>query len=307
MISLIQGSTGYEGYLSNSSTRIDVEGQSSQNQVAKIQNSGATSGLSGEISSQSVSLPGDTVTISTLAQEKLSNEGQTVSESGSTDGQSSSAASANVVPAGGKTPHYVKSVKLSDGQEVLQLGNTDASKSYFHKQGQNDLGYQGTCGLVSCGDVANQFGVKVNENDVVHYAVDHGLANVVKGSPAESGGTTMAEQATVLDGLGVSAHIEIGDSLEGLGRQLEEGHGVIIEVNAGALWNNSAYYDTGAPNHAVTVTGVASDPDTGKAVGIWVNDSGAGQYERYVSADDSAIQNWKANGEPSVVTDLEHA
>lgn len=211
----------------------------------------------------------------------------------------------DVVPVGDEAPHYVKTVQIPDGQDVLQLGNADGSKDYFHKQGNNDLGYQGDCGLVSAGDVANQFGVNVSENDVVHYAADNGLCTT-SGPSDQQGATTLIDQEKVLNGLGVSSHIEEGNTLEGLGRELEDGHGAIIEVNAGDLWNNPKYYDSGNINHAVTVTGVAVDPVTGQAKGIWIDDSGTGQYDRYVQSDNTAVQGWLQNGSPSVVTDAEH-
>jgi hypothetical protein len=245
------------------------------------------------------SLATDTVSISSQARAQLdaSSQADTTDSNGAT----------NVVPVESASPHYAKTVQLADGKQVVQLGDVDAGKAYFHKQGQNDYGYQGTCGLVSVGDVINQFGNPVTENDVVHYAVDHKLCNVVAGQPTASGGTTMVDQSKILTGMGTPAHIELGDTLEGLGRDLEEGHGVIIAVNAGELWNRSSYYDNGAPNHAVTLTGVAADPNTGKTVGVWVNDSGAGNYQRYLPVDHPAIKNWKENGEPAVVTDQEHS
>jgi hypothetical protein len=210
------------------------------------------------------------------------------------------------VPIDGNSPHYVKPVNTPDGEVALQLGDVDASKSYFHRQGDNDLDYQGDCGLTAIGDVANQFGLDISENYVVHYATDNQLC-ATDGTPAQRGGTTMLDQEKVLDGLGIPSHIEQGDSLEGLGRELEEGHGVIIEVNAGALWDNPSYDDGGKINHAVTVTGVAADPVTGEAKGMWIDDSGANQYHRYVAADNPAVQIWLNDDSPTVVTDVEHA
>jgi hypothetical protein len=158
---------------------------------------------------------------------------------------------------------------------------------------------------VACGDVANQFGKNVSENDVVHYAADNNLC-VSSGDPKREGATTITDQERVLDGLGVPAHIESGNTLKGLGKDLEEGHGAIIEVNAGELWNNPDYYDSGKTNHAVTVTGVAIDPSSGEAEGAWIDDSGNGSYDEYVSVDNPALQDWANNGSPSIVTDGEH-
>jgi hypothetical protein len=251
---------------------------------------------------QTSSSGNDTVTLSYTAQQ-LTRDGQ---ETSGLAGTLNVGSSLNGVSIDADTPSYVKSVDLPDGETALQLGDVDASKDYFHKQGDNDLGYQGDCGLVSSGDVANQFGVNVSENYVVHYAVDNGLCTT-SGSPTQRGATTVLDQEKVLDGLGVPSHIESGNTLEGLGRELEEGHGAIIEVNAGELWDNPDFYGSGKINHAVTVTGVAADPVTGQAMGIWIDDSGTGQYSRYVDADNAGVQGWLHSGSLSVVTDGEHS
>lgn len=296
MVSSISGSSySSDSYLASLCSKSkDAEPQAPSSQSSQVENSTTSANSETTASSAASAVDSDTVTISDSAQQMLQ-EAQAESSP------------AKIVPADGASPHFVQAVELSDGSQVLQLGDVDASEEYFHKQGQNDLGFLGTCGLVSCGDIANQFGEQVSENDVVHYAVDKGLCTVISDNPAASGGTSMSEQAAILDGLGMPSHVELGDSLEGLGRQLEEGHGVIMEVNAGELWGRSAYYDNGGVNHAVTLTGVAVDQNSGKAVGIWINDSGSGNYQRYISADDPVIDNWKENGEPTVVTDVEHS
>jgi hypothetical protein len=244
----------------------------------------------------------DTVTLSAAAQ-----------KAGSAYAASAGAASAHHDPVPSKqlgvseaTPNYVQQTTLENGQDVLQLGDVDSSANYFHMQGKNDFDYKGTCGLVSVGDVATQFGEKVTENYVVHYAVDHD-ETVVNGDASALGGTTMKDQVALLNGLGIPAHQELGNSLDGLGKELEEGHGAILEVNAGKLWNEPEYDAGNGVNHAVTVTGVAVDQETGHAVGVWINDSGTGEYKEFVAASNPGIQSWLKNGSPEVVTNQEHA
>jgi hypothetical protein len=202
------------------------------------------------------------------------------------------------------TPQYEKNVTLPDGESVIQLGDVDSSKQYFHKQGDNDLNFQGDCGLASCGDIANQFGVNVSENDVVHYAVDHGLCST-SGSPQQEGATTMADMVKVLNGIGVPAHLETKNSLAGVGRELEDGHSVIIGVNAGELWNNPKFDAAGGYNHAISLTGVALDPSSGEVKGVWIDDSGTGNFQEYVPADNPAIEDWSKSS-IAVVTNGEH-
>lgn len=285
MINPIRGATGEVTYSAKSTVREGNKTEDATSVASALQ--------------QHLLLP-DTVSISETAE-------SVAGQAAASPSDQEEAIQPNFVPAGEPSPHYVTEVTLSDGEEVLQQGDIDASKSYFHKQGNNDLNFKGTCGIVSCGDVANQFGVDVTENDLVHYAADHDLCRVVDDSPAQSGGTTMTDQEQILEGVGISSHIEVGSSLEGIGRELEEGRGVIMEVNAGELWNDARYYNYGVINHAVTVTAVASNIDTGEAEGLWINDSGSGQYSRFIAADDPVIQNWIKNGSPAVVTDLEHA
>ena len=197
-------------------------------------------------------------------------------------------------------------IELPDGREGLLVGNPDCSKDYFHKQGDNEFGCEGDCGLVSCGDVLNQFGVKVSENDVVRHAMDNGFCKVVPGSPEMSGGTSVMDQVEVLKSFGVPAHVELGGSLEGIADRICDGHGVIIEVNAGELWDDAAYYDSGEPNHAVTVTNAVFNAETGKVEGVYIDDSGAGQYHRFLPVGHPALEGWLQNGASSVVTDLGH-
>jgi len=174
---------------------------------------------------------------------------------------------------------------LPDGTEVVVTGDPQWSARFNHQQGDNSLGYQGTCGLVSCEEVLRQAGLEVTEEDVVRYACDHGMC-VTDASPEANGGTTVMEQATILNDLGVPAHPEALDSTEDLASHLEVGQSVILAVNAGELWNDPAAYGTGEANHSILATGVARNVETGEAAGFYVNDSGAGKGAWFVPADD---------------------
>jgi uncharacterized protein YvpB len=194
---------------------------------------------------------------------------------------------------------------LPDGQQTLVIGDVSRYAAYNHVQGDNQYGFQEDCGLCSCGDVLNQFGVNVSENDVVSHAVAKGECDVSESDQTQDGGTTLADQAKLLSDYGVPAHAEQGQSLEDLATDVEHGHGVIVGVNAGTLWNDSTYYDNGEANHAVTVTGVARDPHTGQIDGFYVNDSGDGQSAQFVPA--STMTNaWVHAGGTAVVTDSVH-
>jgi hypothetical protein len=194
---------------------------------------------------------------------------------------------------------------LPDNTEVLVVGDVERFRDCNHKQGANDLGFLGTCGLVSCEDVLRQFGIEATETSVVNYAARHGLCDI-SATPPECGGTTEYSQAQLLTELGVPAHAEFGNSQEQLTQYIEEGRGVIIEVNAGELWNSPEHLGFGEINHAVVVTGVARDPVTGEIEGFYINDSGRGYRSdsgRFVDTDVMRYA-WEAVGGTCVVTDI---
>ena len=164
---------------------------------------------------------------------------------------------------------------LPDGHEALVAGDVFSDRSYWHPQGENDLGFQGTCGLVSCEEVLREFGRDVDESQVVSEAVKMRFCEIT-GDPASSGGTSPHTQVELLETYGVAAHVERIQTLVQLAHIVERGHSVIAEVNAGRLWNDVAYYDWGHMNHAIVVTGVARDASNGRILGFFVNDSGRG-------------------------------
>ena len=63
---------------------------------------------------------------------------------------------------------------LPDGREVIVIGDPQGDARFNHLQGDNNEGFLGTCGCVSCEDVLGQFGVTVTEADVVDHAVANG-------------------------------------------------------------------------------------------------------------------------------------
>jgi hypothetical protein len=204
----------------------------------------------------------------------------------------------------GDVPTHID-VSPDTGQEVVVLGDVQGTRDLNHPQGENPYGFQGTCGLVSCEDVLNQFGGHVTEAEVVDYAVSTGQCDVSGGDPANCGGTSLENQAQILTDGGVPATPVTDGSLDDLSNWVSQGHGVIVEVNAGELWNDAGSYDNGQANHAIVVTGVAVDPESGAVQGYYVNDSGRGLPEdsgRFVSAD-LMQQAWADTGGQAVVTD----
>jgi hypothetical protein len=195
--------------------------------------------------------------------------------------------------------------QLPDGREALVSGDPERCKQFNHHQGDNSLNYPSDCGLVSCEDILQQFGVEVSEDDVVRHASDNWECST-QGDPKFLGETTIEQQRQVLADYGVFAQVETVESLENLASFVEHGHGVIAEVNAGVLWDDPQSYSTGLQNHAIVITGDARDPETGKLLGFYINDSGRGDSGRFVDVDTMKLA-WNAptGSEPGycVVTD----
>jgi hypothetical protein len=191
---------------------------------------------------------------------------------------------------------------LPDGREVVIIGDPDGDKAFTHKQGDNWLGYEGTCGLCSCENVLKSFGLDVTETDIVTFAAQRGLCGTDDPDPRQNGGTTAEWQSEILTRHGIPASASYGGSLEDLAGNIEQGKGVIAEVDAGVLWDQPSYSNwSGQPNHAITVTGVARDPMTGDVQGFFINDSGTGKAAQFVEA--SVMREaWEQAGGTQVVT-----
>ena len=162
-----------------------------------------------------------------------------------------------------------------DGREVIIIGDVEKFKEYNHEQGQNEFGFQGTCGLVACEDILKQFGIKVTENDLVKFGIKNHFWDDKKLPPESMGGTTVDQQLAILEHFGVKAISEKPLSMEELASRFESGKAVKISVSAERLWDQPVPpFARLQSNHAIIVTGVQRDAKTGKIDGFFINDSG---------------------------------
>lgn len=150
-------------------------------------------------------------------------------------------------------------------------------------QGDNPYHAAGDCGLVSCANYLTICGVRTNEDELVKFALEHGLCSYNPfGSPADWGGTRPAQQEAILECYGVESSIygpdEASGSLEGVANAIEGGHAVLMNLNAGYLWDRPDCVDSGQMNHAVTVTGTVRN-SSGELVALTICDSGRGLME----------------------------
>lgn len=185
---------------------------------------------------------------------------------------------------------------LPDGREGIVSGDPAGAAEFNHLQGENLYGQEFTCGLVACEGVLRQFGVKADENALVELALDHGHCDPLTGC------TSFSDEVAILEDFGVPAHVEHGGSLDSLADNLEDGQGVILEVNSGALWDRPEHYGYGEANHSVLATGVVRDPNTGGVIGAYVNDAGTGESGKFVDRQ-ALLDAWVAAGGNSVVTE----
>ena len=110
-----------------------------------------------------------------------------------------------------------------------------------------------------------------------------------------------APTLALLEAAGIPAHAESGRGLDDLASYIDDNKGVIVELNAGVVWDDPSAYDGGKANHAVTLTGVARD-ESGNIAGFFICDSGSREGRDFVPADEMR-EGWENAGGSCVVTD----
>lgn len=184
-------------------------------------------------------------------------------------------------PAGGPD---VESSELADERHLL---SEQAARRVdgFAEQGQNDLGYDGTCGLASSAEMLSDLtGENFSENDVVRHAAANGLCETDSSDPADLGGTTVESLRVLQRDAGVQSTNLRDCDLDSLARYVDSGDGVVAAVKAAEYWPSVGIYESESArsaalaqrgtDHVVWVTGVSRDPGTGAVTGFFVNDTG---------------------------------
>ena len=112
-------------------------------------------------------------------------------------------------------------------------------------------------------------GVSESENSIVKNATQWGLCS-------RSGGTnaSFSQLSEILSRYGIETERSSTLTPEGLAKVVENGHGTIISVDSGILWNEPSMKIFPSVDHAITVTSVARNPSSGKIEGFFVCDSG---------------------------------
>ncbi|WP_148411553.1 hypothetical protein [Murimonas intestini] len=176
---------------------------------------------------------------------------------------------------------------LSD--DLFVTGNPqEVSVRLDYMQGDNPFNAYGNCGLVSVSNLLQLAGIDLGEDDITLFALKNNMCEYIDGDPENSGGTYPDNLVDILKCAGIDAQYQLTwsdmsgiTSYEGIADLVESGNGVIMQVNAGYLWDSPqamSVDENGSAlvNHWVTVTGVARDAQTGEIQGFYICDSGRG-------------------------------
>lgn len=160
----------------------------------------------------------------------------------------------------------------------------DAAKG--RTSGSKQQSYQ-NCGVESSRQIINQInGTNVTEDALLNSAMKKNQASTVKKKDAsvdlkKSGGTGAAGRKAILKSQGVDSTVQPANK-QNIGVALSKGNGVIVNADAGKLWNDPAYDGGG---HAVTVVGAEYD-DNGECQHVYINDTGTGKGTQKMPAKD---------------------
>ncbi|MEK1941384.1 MAG: calcium-binding protein [Pseudomonas sp.] len=159
-----------------------------------------------------------------------------------------------------------------DGQASRIYGYPKANELDY-MQGDADPIYQGTCGLTSIANLLTQANRPASEGELLQLALDNEWVERAY-YPSQAGGSDVLGQQQLLERYGIRNDVIEGYNEIGTANLLRSGRGVVLAVNAGALWDDTRYTGTGAVNHMVTVTGVAYSESNGELLGFYIADSG---------------------------------
>ncbi len=134
--------------------------------------------------------------------------------------------------------------------------------------------YPDTCAIKSQQIILNSKDVDVSEETLRNDAILNGWYESGKVTPMECTGF-------LLERYGVSVYKIQGASLLDLSKELVQGHGVVVGVDSGELWNpgiEESFEDIMQgvhADHALIVNGIGVDPYTSEAY-VNLTDSGTG-------------------------------
>ena len=169
-------------------------------------------------------------------------------------------------------PKFAGMVECNNRQGYVFCMNDSRLNNLAYSQGDNSFGMSETCGLKQSVNVINAAGQYMTEDGMVRVAWEDGLCD-------SAGRATPGQIAALLSDNGVPAHYDFGLNAQEIANLLENGHKVILGINAGYLWDSIEHQQTGAANHAISVIGTVRDRYTLEVIGFFINDTGRGRLE----------------------------
>ena len=172
--------------------------------------------------------------------------------------------------------------KMEVDGEVCSMYNSpyETAQTLINRQGNNTRNAAGVCGVCQCANILRMAGISdVTEEDVLNTAmtcspgVVQGL-DINNADSEERGGTSSSGRREILARYGVDSYTlpiqqDRAESVEQLSQAIRTGHGVIVSVDAGRLWNDSRYDGGG---HAISLISVSENGDR-----FIYSDTGAGR------------------------------
>lgn len=174
---------------------------------------------------------------------------------------------------------YVNGIEGFGAQPMLVTGSPfEIAGSLDCAQGDNCYRVASDCGLVSCSNYLNICRIEADEDEIVGFALENNLCSrSYFTSPESWGGTNDKNLETILESYGVESSAfhanEARGSIEGIADAIEDGHAVMIGVNAGYLWDDPNCVGNGRANHQITVTGTIRNAE-GDLEALTICDSG---------------------------------
>lgn len=138
--------------------------------------------------------------------------------------------------------------------------------------------YPDSCAIKSQQIILNEFGIDVNEDQLVKFSYEQGWYN------ADGTGTAAGDVGNLLETANIPVTRQEDANVFNLVSELSQGHKVIVGVDSEELWGNKFmawlkdFFMGDTPDHALVVAGIdTSDPNN---VMVIVDDPGSGEYHK---------------------------
>lgn len=155
----------------------------------------------------------------------------------------------------------------------------NVEKNFTGKQGNNSFGIHNDCGVACVTQILILSGKKVTENDVLRVAISEGLCNITDITMGTNGATSAIHRASLLSKFNIKSRVELAKTKK-IASYIEHGHGVIVSVDAGLLWNRTIDVGIG---HAIVLYGTIHRASDGVLMGFVVCDTGSGNMKQFVT------------------------